>query len=116
MVGLNYFDASATGYNKVPSQRNCGVQYSDRQATSIFSYFTDPSGNIIPDSDPDKVAKTQASLGSASTEMVAEIDGMSAGGNTPLAFAMAHTVDAMKSLQADGSNGTEDEPNALIFV
>ena len=116
MVGLNYFDAAATGRNKVPSTRNCGVQYSDRQATSIFSYFTDSSGNFISDSDPDKVAKTQASLGNASTEMVAEIDGMTAGGNTPLAFAMAHTVDAMRSLQADGSNGTEDEPNALIFV
>lgn len=111
MVGLNYFDK-----NENVISRNCGVKYSGNQATGIFHYFTDSSGNFISDSDPDKVSKTQAALGTAKAQMVAQIDSMTADANTPLSHALAHTVNAMRSLKADRSNGNEDEPNALIFV
>ena len=105
MVGLNYFDPKE---NKISN--NCGVKYSGTQASSIFSGFTDPATGTYYD-DP---VETVAALEKAKTDMTAQIDSMQANSNTPLAYALGETVKAMRSIDAE--NGTEDEPNALIFV
>lgn len=105
MVGLNYFDK-----NENVIKKSCGVKYSGTQSSGIFHNFYDPSTKGFYTD----VAKTQAALTNAKTNMVANINAMKADANTPLSHALAHTVAAMKSLDAE--NGTEDEPNALIFV
>ena len=101
MVGFNYFDSNGPNFG-------CGVQFDEK--IELYDGFDSNADGVLDDND----VVDQTILENASVSLVNRIGQATSWGNTPLAQTIRTTADAMAD--DNGDNGSEDEPNAIVFI